>query len=362
MKKLLVDITAHGFGHLAQTAPVINKLQHSLPGLEIVVRSGLTASVLATKINGPFRVVTSDNEFGVVMASPFQIDRRATIERYSILHDQYETVVNEVASWILKERFDAVLSNISYLVVDAASRVDTPALAVSSLNWHDVLRHYCTGHDGVNDICGQMHSAYSRAATFVRLVPGMPMPDFNTVTMNAIIAQTGTPHQEELRRRFGVGEGSKIIVFALGSMSDVDPPDWNGDLIQDHILFGPASWARHSPWQNPATSGVSFTDLLASADIVLSKPGYGIVTEAAAAGTPVILLARDAWPEEPFLIDWLTRHGKCIYLDRLLDSFMPEELFDYYDALAAAPSPPLPATGGEDQVAALMESLLREGT
>jgi UDP-N-acetylglucosamine:LPS N-acetylglucosamine transferase len=54
-----------------------------------------------------------------------------------------------------------------------------------------------------------------------------------------------------------------------------------------------------------------FSDLLASADIMLTKPGYGAFVEAACSGIPVLYVERDDWPEQPYLITWLSQHGLC---------------------------------------------------
>ena len=57
--------------------------------------------------------------------------------------------------------------------------------------------------------------------------------------------------------------------------------------------------------------GLSFTDLLCSADAIVTKPGYGTFTEAACNGTPVLYQRRADWPEQECLIDWLRDHGRC---------------------------------------------------
>jgi UDP-N-acetylglucosamine:LPS N-acetylglucosamine transferase len=58
-------------------------------------------------------------------------------------------------------------------------------------------------------------------------------------------------------------------------------------------------------------TGFTFSELLASSDAVLTKPGYGTFTEAAVNGIPVLYVARRDWPEQPWLIAWLAQHGRC---------------------------------------------------
>ena len=51
---LFVDISAHGFGHLAQVAPVLDVLTGQLPGLRISIRSGLSKARLQARLSAPF--------------------------------------------------------------------------------------------------------------------------------------------------------------------------------------------------------------------------------------------------------------------------------------------------------------------
>jgi hypothetical protein len=58
-------------------------------------------------------------------------------------------------------------------------------------------------------------------------------------------------------------------------------------------------------------TGIDFTDLVASVDVVLTKPGYGTFTEAGLAGTPLLYLERPDWPETAHLAAWLERYAPC---------------------------------------------------
>ena len=359
MTRLLIGITAHGLGHLAQTAPVVAALRHRDPSLEITVLSAIARSGIEARIPPPVRIVAAEDDFGLVMATPFNVDMQASFRRYAELHDRYGEEVRVLADWLRAERFDGVLANISYLLTAAAHEAEVPALAMSSLNWHDLFRYYCGAFEGAEAIADQMRAAYARARCIARLEPAMAMPDFEAETIDAAIAMAGRNRRDELRRRYSIDKTGKIILFAMGGMAPENPPDWGGDPGRNHILFGPASWAGRGPWCNPDDAGVPFTDLVASADVVVTRPGYGTVTEIAAAGVPAILVSRGDWPEEPGLVDWLTQNGRCIYFEDRLEECRPDTVLSLCDQLAEMPIPPRPGTGGEERVAVLMGELLQ---
>ena len=61
---------------------------------------------------------------------------------------------------------------------------------------------------------------------------------------------------------------------------------------------------------------MGFSDLLASSDALLCKPGYGSFVEATCGGTPVLHVSRADWPESAALVEWLQEHGACREVSR----------------------------------------------
>jgi hypothetical protein len=79
----------------------------------------------------------------------------------------------------------------------------------------------------------------------------------------------------------------------------------------------PSSWrVRHPDAVDLESLAMDFSDVLASCDALLTKPGYGSFAEAACNGVPVLYLDRKDWPEAPYLVDWLKRRGRCMEVER----------------------------------------------
>jgi hypothetical protein len=68
------------------------------------------------------------------------------------LHNDYDQHVDNLARWLAAERYDGVLTNVSYLLLAAARKAGLPSLAMSSLNWLDMFRRYCSGFERSNEI------------------------------------------------------------------------------------------------------------------------------------------------------------------------------------------------------------------
>ena len=82
---------------------------------------------------------------------------------------------------------------------------------------------------------------------------------------------------------------------------------------------------------------------------MITKSGYGLLAEAAAAGLPVLYRPRPDWPETPWLERWIGEVG----IGRPLPED-PQALARTIHTIAASPRPrPVPPSGVEEAVAIL---------
>lgn len=312
---LLVCISHHGRGHLAQTAPVLNALQVLWPGMRLTVRSALPRAVLASRIQVPFEHLAQPADCGFLMQDALRIDLTASLQAYRSFHADWQTRVSREAEFLRASRFDAVLSNIAYLPLAAARAAGVPSAALCSINWLDVYRHYLADAPGSSEILEQMQSAYRAAAIFFRPTPSMPMDDLANTCAVPPIAQLGRKRREELHRRLRLPATCRLVLVGMGGIAyRLQGQGWCSG--RDLVWLVPDDWGtdgRHV--YRFAETGMPFGDLLASCDALVTKPGYGSFVEAASAGVPVLYLARKDWPESPYLVDWLHSHARALEIE-----------------------------------------------
>ena len=318
---LFVDISSHGFGHLAITAPVLDALAEIAPNLRLTVRSGLPTSKLRQRIHWPFEHIPAASDFGYVMIDATHIDPTASATAYRRAHADWPARVAREADFLAEQKPDLVLSNVSYLPLAGAAHAGIPALALCSLNWADLFAHFFGHHDWAATIHAEMLAAYRSARAFLRVTPGMPMHALDNRHDIGPIAATGRRHDLGLN-------GDKAVLIAMGGVTHQLPVDQWPRLPGVRWLVA-ADWRCIHPDAIAYESfDLGFTDLLCSVDAVITKPGYGTFTEAAANGTPVLYQRRDDWPEQECLIEWLGRCARCleIHVDVLHHGNLHESL------------------------------------
>ena len=347
--KILLDISSHGFGHIAQTAPIANGLNRH--GFEWTVRSGAQYEMLKGKLNFSFEHIAEASDIGMAMRNAIDVDVGATEAAYAAFHDDWEARVWKEARWIAA--FDLVLSNVSYLPLKAAHLAGVPSAAFCSLNWADLYWHYCKRNPGAGKIHAQMLDAY-RCASFFRITPAMPMPDLEQAVAIGPIAAIGNNRQDEIRRMLGVDPGVKLGLVSMGGLPF--PVHFEKWPDSEHIHWIVPKYAGRSDMTSYEKLGVPFSDLVASADVLVTKPGYGSFAEAGAAGIPVLYVPRGDWPEEEYLTGWLRENGRCLELDRA--SFESGKLAHAVDALLAQPEKPVPQMSGAADAVSLIGALI----
>lgn len=354
---LFVDISSHGFGHLAQTAPVLHALRARLPALQLTIRSGLPRAHLALRIQGEFEHIPSASDFGLSMKSALDVDRPASLARYRAFHADWDAQVNDYAQLLEQHQPDWVLANISYLALAAAERARVPATALCSLNWAEIFYPYCADAPDAGPIREQMLAAYRSAETFLRVTPGMDMPGLNNLIPIGPIARQGHYLRAELHRALGLHANPRLMLVAMGGMQ---------------LRLSQMTWPHHPDllWVVPQSAelhrmdvialesiDMDFSDLIASCDCVMTKSGYGTFVEAAAAGTPLLYVERPDWPEEPCLVEWLHQHSRAVGISR--------EQFEHgnfgeaiWDLACGARSEPIVPTGIEQAAEYLLARLM----
>lgn len=346
---LLADISAHGLGHLAQTAPVLNALRRLAPQMRLTVRSLLPRERLAARIAAEFEHVAEARDFGFVMHNAVDIDLAASAQRYREFHADWLQRVAAEADWLRQHRIDAVLSNVAYLPLAAAAEAGIPSAGLCSLNWADLFVHYLGDEPWAADIHAQMLAAYNSASGFLRVTPGLPMAGIERRHEIAPVAVIGRRDRARVAQILDLDESERWLLLAMGGM-EFSLPVQNWPQTPGLTWLVPKAWqVRRSDVRAFDATDLRFGDLLASVDAVITKPGYGTFVEAACSAIPILYLERDDWPETPHLAAWLADHARAARLTR--ERLMSGAFIDLLRDLWQTPAPAAPQALGADQAA-----------
>ena len=354
---LFVDISAHGLGHLAQVAPVLNALRPLLP-LQLTIRSALPTEKLQARIEGPFTHIAGQSDFGFTMLDAVTIDYPATAHAYRTQHRDWSERVAREAHFLTSLQASGVLTDVAYLPLAAAAQAGIPSLSMCSLNWADLFSDAFSGEAWAAPIHRQILHAYNSADCFLRLTPAMLMPGISRQQSISPLAALGQNRRQELESKLACRPEQKIVLIAFGGFDkDLGAADWP-PIPHLHWLVPPQWGLMRTDMTAVDTLDMGFTDLLCSVDAVLTKPGYGTFTEAACNGTAVLYTRRKNWAEQDCLIDWLHKNARCCEISE--SNLLSGQIEDALTTVWQQTAPPRSLPSGNEEAAHFLANWLNQ--
>lgn len=323
--------SAHGFGHVARQLATGAALRAR--GVEPTFFTAAPADVVEADLPGVSRVAWAV-DVGIAQRDSLTEDVDATLAR---LEERCgETAIDALAAAL--SGYDRVLVDVAPAALEAARRAGVPALAVGNFDWAWIYRHYPALRGWADRF-----AAWQAPHPAIALAPGPGMRGFAQVERVGWLGRRRPPATLP-------GEGRRVLVcFGGFGLADVD-------ALLPHVPG--VTWVLAPPMPRLArpdaryAEDVPFPALVAGADAVLTKPGYGILVECARAGTPIAWLDRGAFPEAPSLEAAMRARG-----DAKADAATPEAVAEAVTTVLSRARPSPVETDAAEVLAAM---LLRE--
>lgn len=215
---------------------------------------------------------------------------RAFLLRYDVLLRKEVSLQNDLKA-------DLVVTDIDPLPVKAAAENGIPAVGISNFTWDWILQKMCPEMEEDIRLISEMYST----GLYLRLPMG---PDYspckNTVEVPLL---RGGPAGDPSKVEQLLGDRGKRCLVALRHLPEAFGDKATHGMSVFTSLPEPlcSSWLNITPEELEA-NGATFADLVAAADIVVTKPGYGIVSQIRAMGKRAVLKPLEAFPEEEYIL------------------------------------------------------------
>jgi hypothetical protein len=311
---LVVDISSHGYGHLMQIAPVVRALQHLRPRLRVVARCDLPRQIVADALGPAVGQAPAPPDIGMVMTAPHLVDCDATWRAYRELFSDLDCVTRAEIAALEAVGAKAVLADISFMGMRAASSMGLPSVALSSLHWGEMVRHYIGNRPKAAAIASLIEEIYDEAKAFLLAAPRRDIPGLSKIErIPPLVRHWGRSAKAEILRCLGLRDHVKIGLVAFGGIplasTAVTIPNRSDRIwITTHAALA-QSPVRSDIIDTSRLAPLSVLDLLASSDLVLTKTGYGTFVESAYYRVPCLFLRREDWPENKDFEAWMVSNG-----------------------------------------------------
>ena len=335
-------ISGHGLGHASRSIELIEALTRRRRDLRLVIRTSAHPWAF-DRIRGPrvdIRPAVTDP--GAVQIDSLKLDEDETAKRAAEFYGELDRHVGAEAAFLRHLGAALVISDIPPLAIAAAHQAGIPSIAVANFTWDWIYAYYPQFERIAPGVIGAIASAYARATKALRLPIHGGFDSMTAVTRDIpFIARRSVRDPAETRSLLGLNGRGPIVVSSFGGYS----------LELPYARIARSGLTVLSPERHPP-AGLRYEDLVAAADVVVSKPGYGIVSECVANGAALLYTSRGRFAEYDVMVAEMPRLLRCRYL-------APHDLLaghwrDAIDALLAQPPPALQARVDGAAVAASM--------
>lgn len=306
-------ITAHGYGHGVRSCEILEALRATAPDLVRTVVTALPSPFLETRITPPFTHRNRSFDVGMVQLDSIRIDLDATEHALRVLCENWEQEVLDEGRWLAAVGATVVVADIPGIPMEAARRIGIPVVAVGNFGWDWIYSGDRRFSDPARVVwrtaVDRFANAYAKADLLLRLPFAEPMAAFPKQIDLPLLGSPGQERRKEIAIHTGADPRRRWVLLSFTTLDlTQDALRRLESLADDYELFTvrPLEFAGRFRAIDPAR--FPFKDVLASADAVVSKPGFGIVSECILNAKPLLHAERTDFREYPILLAAIERY------------------------------------------------------
>lgn len=333
---LAVYITAHGLGHAARTCDVLSAFSELYPHIPITVVSELPEWFLVSR-NLKFSERKACFDVGMVQRDAVQMDIATTLTRLQRLMADWDSLVSQESKWMLESKVKLVVSDIPAIPLEAAASAGVTSAALTSFSWDWIYGAFQSQSPNWRAIIQRFQKAYQLCPLLLRYPFSGPMPFFSRTEDVPLVASPGDNKKGLFAELTGADAKKPWILFCLNSFQFQNPSCFDAFGNYQFLTAGKLNWTSPNCFSlNPKT--FNFSALVASCDAVLSKPGFGVLSDCVANNKPLIYVEREDFLEYTILERGIQEHLSGVHLP--LSNLVSGDLQPALDALESGLAPP----------------------
>jgi hypothetical protein len=333
-------VSGHGFGHAVRCAEVARALIDEL-GVRTLVRTDAPAWLFPDQVEH----LPSPGwplDVGVAQHDGLDLDIDETRRRWDAFAQNFHARAEVEGQQLLEYGVDVLLGDIPPLAFAAAARANIPSLALGNFGWDWIYAAWPEFDRAIATV----RAGYRQADGLLRLPLHSAADDafcaFNAIEDVPLIARRARRSRREVRAELGLDQHARIVLLSFGGFTahglDVHAVGQWTDYV--FVLTPPMSTTAECLPANVVvlqTAPADYVSLLAACDVVVTKPGYGVVADCLANRVALLFTDRGPFREYDVLARALPTLGRAGYVPRV--DLLAGRLGPYLDALLESGAP-----------------------
>ena len=362
-------ISGHGFGHASRSIEVINAILAQRPETRVGVRTSTPRWLFDLTIKGKVTYSSLECDTGVVQSDAVTLDEADSIRRAAAFHSDLVTRAASETRALRELGAGLIVGDIPPLAFAVGASAGIPSIGLGNFTWDWIYADYPRVRLAPS-LLPTIRAAYAKASMALRLPMWGGFESFSNVKDIPFVARHASRSREEVCKLLKIPSDKPIVLASFGGFGlagiDADVLAKSKKYTMVMTAMSPLSRARRdAPAAEKKGSlvtineevmynlGVRYEDLVGAAEAVVTKPGYGIVSECIANDSAILYTPRGHFPEYDVIVEEMAKHLRSALIGH--DDLLGGKWESALDKLLAQPKPKKkPETNGAEVAADIL--------
>ena len=355
-------ISGHGFGHAIRQIEIISALAARLPAVQLIVRTTAPAWLFERTARFAYTLLPGETDTGVVQRDSLTLDEAETVRLASDFYERLDERSSAEATLLKRYSARIVITDAAPLACAAAFAGGIPSFVCANFTWDWIY----AGYSASPDLLKTIQHAYSSATAGWRMPMHGGFATIHPVVDIPFVARHSRADltRDDIRRTLGLPAGGRpLALISFGGYGldglrlerlDCTPP-WQIVTTGRNISrrSNPDEAVIQIDEAAMYSAGLRYEDLVRAVDVVITKPGYGIISDCMANGTAMLYTSRGRFAEYDVLVPEMPRYLRCRFIET--EELRAGRWREALDGLMGDPEPPeRPRTDGAAVVAGMI--------
>ncbi len=323
-------VSGHGFGHASRTVEVINAVLDRRPETRIGVRTSAPRWLFDLTVKGKIAFSTLECDTGVVQIDALTLDEADSIRRAAAFHSDLVTRAATETRVLRELGAGLIVGDIPPLAFAVSAAAGIPSIALGNFTWDWVYADYPRVRLAPS-LLPTIRGAYAKGTMALRLPMSAGFETFSNVKDIPMIARHATRTRQEVCKLLKLPADKPLVLMSFGGYG---LPGLDTDGLAKFKKYTVVTTSnlpvgrtrKQAPLAERKGSfisvneeamynaGVRYEDLVGAAEAVVTKPGYGIITECIANDTAVLYTSRGHFPEYDVLVEEMPKYLRTAFI------------------------------------------------
>ncbi|MEH7348631.1 glycosyltransferase [Gottfriedia acidiceleris] len=310
MKTIVYYISDYGYGHASRSIAVIRNLLDKTSDTKVIISNSFALAFLKESLADYgnrviFHEVHTDIGY-VLKKDSLEPDPLLLIKQLQAFYNNWEEVIKNELEYFKDKNIVGILTDVSPIGIEVGSVFAVPTIGISNFTWYSAYKDLVDEKQ-----LERLRISYEKMDYYFSLATNQE--NWGRIGQYDFSFFSRTVNQDEIKRiRKSVNPKSnkKIVFVGIGMKIDVplmDLPIWFNDE-NVYIVSSNVQAERENIYKIPYDYTES-QNYIAASDIIITKAGWGTVSEAVNQGKTLYVIDRQSLNEDRNTISYLKKYN-----------------------------------------------------